>query len=106
MSDYYSQWQTYLATIHLFKRTNCLLERKHQSTLFFFHMIVIQKPHLYDYFIFQAHLFKAPNVIVECSKSGKLTNRLVEYWRDLLISDRWTGQGKNTCVYNNIRDLC
>ena len=30
----------------------------------------------------KAHLYKADNVVVTCSASGKLTTSLVEYWRD------------------------
>ena len=52
----------------------------------------------------KAHLYKAENVVVTCSASGKLTTSLVEYWHDhvllpsislssksLLLSDGWSG---------------
>lgn len=52
----------------------------------------------------RSHLFKASNVVITCSSSGKPTTSLVEYWRDhvllpslgqrkkfLLISDCWGG---------------
>ncbi|CAF4297484.1 unnamed protein product [Rotaria sp. Silwood2] len=63
------------------------------------------------------HFFKAPNIVVSCSSSGKLTTSLVKYWRDcvllpsisshrtLLISDCWSGQGDHTGVYDDIRNL-
>jgi hypothetical protein len=51
------------------------------------------------------HLFKADNVVLTCSASGKLTTSLGQYWRDnvlassivssprtLLISDGWSDQ--------------
>ena len=52
----------------------------------------------------QAKMFQPNNVIITCSKSGKLTKSLVHYWRDkvlavivhkkcLLLSDAWPGQG-------------
>lgn len=63
----------------------------------------------------RSHLFKASNVIVTCSSSGKLTTSLVEYWRDkvllpslgqrkkfLLISDCWGGQTDGKNLYNHI----
>jgi hypothetical protein len=48
-------------------------------------------------------LFQPKNVVITCSKSGKMTTSLVHYWRDkvlapnalkkcLLLSDAWTGQ--------------
>ncbi|CAF1651158.1 unnamed protein product [Adineta ricciae] len=58
------------------------------------------------------HLFKASNVVITCSSSGKLTTSMVEYWRDhvllsslekhqkfLFISDCWGEQtdGKGLC---------
>lgn len=83
----------------------------------FFHISVIQKTHLGYYCIFQGRLFKAPNIVVSCSKSGKLTTDLVKFWRDnvllpfvsshrtLLISDSWPGQSNITGIYNNINKL-
>ncbi|CAF1435566.1 unnamed protein product [Adineta ricciae] len=52
----------------------------------------------------QAKMFQPSNVVITCSKSGKLTKSLVHYWRDkvlaaivhkkcLLLSDAWLGQG-------------
>jgi hypothetical protein len=49
-------------------------------------------------------MFKAENIVLTCSKSGKLSRSHVEYWRDnvlmqnvpkksLLLSDSWSGQG-------------
>ena len=51
----------------------------------------------------QAKMFQPRNVVITCSKSGKLTTSLVHYWRDkvlvpivhkkcLLLSDAWPGQ--------------
>ena len=63
----------------------------------------------------RSHLFKASNVVVTCSSSGKLTTSLVEYWRDhvllpslgqrkkfLLISDCWGGQADGKGLYDHI----
>ncbi|CAF1461217.1 unnamed protein product [Adineta ricciae] len=60
-------------------------------------------------------LFKASNVVITCSSSGKLTTSLVEYWRDhvllpslgkhqkfLLISDCWPGQTDGKGLYDHI----
>ena len=33
----------------------------------------------------RSHLFKASNVVITCSSSGKLTTSLVEYWRDHVL---------------------
>ncbi|CAF3817307.1 unnamed protein product [Rotaria magnacalcarata] len=55
------------------------------------------------------NLFRANNVIVTCSKSGKLDTTLVQYWfyhvflpstprKSLLISDSWTGH-KDPDIY-------
>jgi len=65
----------------------------------------------------KSSLFKADNVVVTCSASGKLTTSLVEYWRDnmfvpsitdssrtLLLSDSWPGQGDAKGIYEKIRD--
>ena len=64
----------------------------------------------------KAHLYKADNVIVTCSASGKLTTSLVEYWhghvllpsislssRSLLISDSWSGQSDAKGIYEKIK---
>jgi hypothetical protein len=63
----------------------------------------------------RSHLFKASNVVVTCSSSGKLTTFLVENWRDhvllpslgqrkkfLLISDCWGGQADGKGLYDDI----
>ncbi|CAF4733169.1 unnamed protein product [Rotaria sp. Silwood1] len=62
-------------------------------------------------------LFKASNIVVSCSTSGKLTTVLVKFWRDnvllpsisshrtLLIFDCWSGQGNTTGIYDNIKNL-
>lgn len=61
------------------------------------------------------NLFKAKNVVVTCSTSGKLTESLVKYWRDtvleptmgskkcLLLSDCWGAQGDET-LYTEMKD--
>ena len=62
------------------------------------------------------NLFKANNVVITCSASGKLTTSLVEYWRDnvlipsiacssrtLLLSDSWTGQGDGKGIYEKVK---
>ena len=58
-------------------------------------------------------LFEPNNIVLTCSKSGKLTNSLVRYWRDnvlklfvgnnkcLLISDCWGAQGAND-IYDEL----
>ena len=66
----------------------------------------------------KAHLYKADNVLVTCSASGKLTTSLVEYWRDhvllpsislssrsLLLSDSWSGQSNAKGIYKKIKGL-
>jgi hypothetical protein len=63
----------------------------------------------------RSHLFKASNVVIICSSSGKLTTSLVEYWRDhvllqslgkhqkfQLISDCWGGQTDGKGLYDHI----
>jgi hypothetical protein len=63
----------------------------------------------------RSHIFKASNVVITCSSSGKLTTSLVEYWRDhvllpslghrkkfLLISDCWGGQTYGKGLYDHI----
>ena len=63
----------------------------------------------------RTNLFKATNVVVTCSSSGKLTTSLVEYWRDnallpsvgdrkkfLLLSDCWGGQASGKGLYEQI----
>jgi hypothetical protein len=63
----------------------------------------------------RSHLFKASNVVIICSSSGKLTTSLVEHWRDhvllpslekhqkfLLISDCWGGQTYGKGFYHHI----
>ncbi len=63
----------------------------------------------------RSHLFKASNVAITCSSSGKLTTSLVEYWHDrvllpplgerkkfLLISDCWGGQTHGKRLYDHI----
>ena len=65
-----------------------------------------------------AHLYKADNVVVTCSASGKLTTSLVEYWRDhvllpsislssrsLLLSDSWSGQSDAKGIYKKLKAL-
>ncbi|CAF1476498.1 unnamed protein product [Adineta ricciae] len=65
----------------------------------------------------KSNLFKADNVVVTCSASGKLTTSLVKYWRDnvfitsianssrtLLLSDSWLGQGDGKGIYEMIKD--
>ena len=65
----------------------------------------------------KSNLFKADNVVVTCSASGKLTTSLVKYWRDnvfipsianssriLLLSDSWPGQGDGKGIYEKIKD--
>ena len=61
-------------------------------------------------------LFTASNVVVTCSKSGKLTTSLVQYWIDnvlkaaignqmcLLLSDYWGGQCDET-LYADLKYL-
>ena len=61
-------------------------------------------------------LLKPKNVVLTCSKSGKLTTSLVEYWRDevlkkcvgnqsyLLISDSWGAQGADE-IYKKLPNL-
>ena len=66
----------------------------------------------------KAHLYKAENVVVTCSASGKLTTSLVEYWSDhvllpsislssrsLLLSDSWSGQSDAKGIYEKIKGL-
>ena len=66
----------------------------------------------------KAHLYKADNVVVTCSASGKLTTSLVEYWcdhvllpsislssRSLLLSDSWSGQSDAKGIYKKIKGL-
>ena len=66
----------------------------------------------------KAHLYKADNVVVTCSASGKLTTSLVEYWRDhvflfsislssksLLFTDSWSGQSDTKGIYKKIEGL-
>jgi len=62
------------------------------------------------------NLFKADNVIITCSQSGKLTTSLVEYWvqkvliptlgdrKTLLLSDCWGGQRDNK-LYQSLKNL-
>ncbi|CAF1619742.1 unnamed protein product, partial [Didymodactylos carnosus] len=62
------------------------------------------------------NLFQADNVVVTCSKSGKLTTSLVEYWVDkvlqptvkdgkcLLLSDYWGGQ-RDANLYRKVKNL-
>ena len=62
------------------------------------------------------NLFHASNVVVTCSKSGKLTSSLVQYWIDnvlkptignqkcLLLSDYWGGQRDET-LYADLKYL-
>jgi hypothetical protein len=63
----------------------------------------------------RSHLFKASNIVITCSSSGKLSTSLVEYWRDhvllpslgkhekfLLISDCWGGQTYGKGLYDHI----
>jgi len=63
----------------------------------------------------RSHLFKASNVVITCSSSGKLTTSLVEYSHDhvllpsfghhkkfLLISDCWRGQTYGKGLYDHI----
>ena len=63
----------------------------------------------------RSRLFKASDVVITCSSSGKLTTSLVEYWRDnvllpslgkhqkfLLISDRWSRQTDGKGLYDHI----
>ena len=60
--------------------------------------------------------FKADNVVVTCSASGKLTTSLVQYWSKnvlvpsiasssciLLLSDSWSGQGNEKGIYENVK---
>lgn len=61
-------------------------------------------------------LFKPSNIVMTCSKSGKLTGSLVEYWRDnvlkpvigknkcLLLSDCWGTQGDDE-IYKNLSNV-
>jgi Tc5 transposase-like protein/DDE superfamily endonuclease len=60
-------------------------------------------------------MFRAENVIVTCSKSGKLTSSHVDYWRDeivipnmpkksLLLSDSWKGQNDKK-IYEKVPGL-
>ena len=61
-------------------------------------------------------LFTASNVVVTCSKSGKLTTSLVQYWIDnvlkttignqrcLVLSDYWGGQ-RNETLYADLKYL-
>jgi hypothetical protein len=61
-------------------------------------------------------LFKPSNIVLTCSKSGKLTSSLVEYWIDkvlkplvgknncLLISDCWNAQGAEG-MYDKLKNL-
>ena len=66
----------------------------------------------------KAHLYNADNVVITCSTSDKLTNSLVEYWRDhvlipsislssgsLLLSDSWSGQSDAKGIYKKIKGL-
>ena len=66
----------------------------------------------------KAHPYKADNVVVTCSASGKLTTSLVEYWRDhvllpsislssrsVLLSDNWSGQSDAKGIYKKIKGL-
>ena len=66
----------------------------------------------------KAHLYKADNVVVACSASGKLTTSFVEYWRDhvlfpsislssrsLLLFDSWSGQSDAKGIYRKIKGL-
>ncbi len=62
------------------------------------------------------NLFKADNVIITCSQSGKLTTSLIEYWiqkvliptlgdrKTLLLSDCWSGQRDNK-LYQSLKNL-
>lgn len=58
------------------------------------------------------HLFQPSNVVITCSKSGKLTSSLVRYWSEkclapsvnkqcLLLSDSYSGQNDPN-IYQNI----
>jgi hypothetical protein len=60
-------------------------------------------------------MFRADNVVVTCSKSGKLTSSHVGYWIDqvlisnisdkcLLLSDSWRGQNDNQ-IYRKVKGL-
>jgi Tc5 transposase C-terminal domain/Tc5 transposase DNA-binding domain/DDE superfamily endonuclease len=61
-------------------------------------------------------LFKPSSIVLTCSKSGKLTSSLVEYWRDevlthivgnekyLLISDCWGAQGARK-IYDELPNI-
>ena len=61
-------------------------------------------------------LFQANNIVLTCSKSGKLTGSLVKYWRDnvlkplvgqkksLLLSDCWGAQGAIE-IYNKLANV-
>ena len=64
----------------------------------------------------KAHLYKADNVVVTCSASGKLTTFLVEYCgdhvlllsislssRSVLLSDSWSGQSDAKGIYKKIK---
>ncbi|CAF4577860.1 unnamed protein product, partial [Rotaria sp. Silwood2] len=61
----------------------------------------------------QSRMFQADNVIVTCSKSGKLTSSHVSYWVDqvlipntseksLLLSDSWSGQNDGR-IYRKVK---
>jgi len=62
------------------------------------------------------NLFKADNVVITCSQSGKLTTSLVEYWvqnvliptlddrKSLLLSDCWGGQ-RDIKLYESLKNL-
>ena len=62
------------------------------------------------------NLFAPSNIVLTCSKSGKLTSSLIEYWRDnvlapviknkdyLLISDSWSAQSAVT-IYKDFSNL-
>ena len=64
-------------------------------------------------------LFAPSNIVLTCSKSGKLTSSVIEYWRDnvlapviknkdyLLISDSWSAQNAVTIYkyFPNVKRL-
>ncbi|CAF3996961.1 unnamed protein product, partial [Rotaria sordida] len=102
------------ATTHSFTVQPCVsLSGKLVGPLF----LCLKEPAGYLSENVRGRLFKAPNIVVSCSKSGKLTTDLVKFWRDnvllpsiashhtLLISDCWPGQSNITGIYDNINKL-
>ncbi|CAF4634473.1 unnamed protein product [Rotaria sp. Silwood2] len=63
------------------------------------------------------NLFRADNIVTNCSASGKLTTLLIRFWidncllpsirhsRTLLLSDSWKGQGDKHGLYDKIKGL-